>query len=250
MGRVLINVDLSQAELRCMAVFSGDEWMIGALQENSGDFFDNHFMPVAFPEKMARYGDIYRWKDSDPNDHKECRVQVKSVMYGLAFGRGAAAIGIEIDQPTQVAQRIIDALFEKAPQFKAWRNEVERAAVDPSKRDLLVNPFGRRYQREVITSRKQEAAVKREALSFLPQSTSSDICLATAIRINNALKESGYRIFNVVHDAIMIEGPEERADFIGQYVAAELRETGRQVMGDAVPFLAEYSIGKSWAELA
>ena len=250
MSRVLINCDLSQAELRVMAIMSGDVWMISALQEDAGDFFDYHFMPEAFPTEYAFYGDIDNWKEKSPVTHKEARVQVKSVMYGLAFGRGAAAIGVEIGQSAAVAQRIINALFEKAPEFKAWRGEVSLAAIDPSKRDLLVNPFGRRYQREVITSRRQEAAVIREALSFLPQSTSSDICLATAIRINDTLKRNGYRIFNVVHDALMVEGPEDNADFIGRYVAAELRETGKQVMGDAVPFLAEYSIGNHWGELA
>lgn len=247
---VLINVDLSQAELRVMAIMSDDPWMIGALQETSGDFFDNHFMPVAFPEQMAHYGDIYRWKENDPNDHKEKRVQTKSVMYGLAFGRGATAIAVEIGQTKAVAQGIIDSLFDRAPNFLAWRKRIEQAAIDPSHRDFLINPFGRRYQREVITSRRQEAAVIREALSFLPQSTSSDICLATCVRINDVLAEHGYHIFNVVHDAIMIQGPETNAEFIGQYVGAELRETGRMVMGDKVPFLSDYSVGKHWGELS
>lgn len=233
-----------------MAVMSDDQWMIAALQEDSGDFFDNHFMPVAFPKSVAFHGSVDNWKLAEPNDHKEKRVQTKSVMYGLAFGRGATAIGIEIGQPTYVAQGIIDALFKNAPKFYQWREDVRQAAIDPSKRDMLVNPFGRRYQREVITSRVQEAAVVREALSFLPQSTSSDICLATCIRINDTLTEHGYRIFNVVHDAIMIEGPEDQADFIGQYVGAELRETGRMIMGDKVPFLSDYSYGTSWAELS
>lgn len=247
---VLINVDLSQAELRVMAIMSGDQWMINALQEDGGDFFDNHFMPVAFPEKVSHWGGVDIWKKNDPVGHKECRVQVKSVMYGLAFGRGAYAIGVEIGQSTAVAQSIIDRLFENAPDFHAWRQLVSDAAIDQSKRDVLVNPFGRRYQREVITSRAQEKAVIREALSFLPQSTSSDICLATAIRINARLNEMGYHIFNVVHDAIMIEGPEEYADLIGKFVGRELRETGRMIMGDAVPFLSDYSIGQHWGELS
>lgn len=247
---VMLNVDLAQAELRVMAVMSGDPWMIGALQEDSGDFFANHFMPVAFPGKVAWWGDIENWAKADPTDYKECRVQVKSVMYGLAFGRGAAAIGVEIGQPPSVAQGIIDSLFEKAPKFLEWREKIAKAAIDPSERDFLVNPFGRRYQREVITSRKQEAAVIREALSFLPQSTSSDICLSTAIRINPSLKEQGYHIFNIVHDALMVEGPEDGADWIGSYIAAELRETGRIIMGDSVPFLADFSKGKHWGELS
>lgn len=245
----IINVDLSQAELRCMAIMSNDPWMINALQADSGDFFTNHLMPVAFPRQVELYGGIHAWKEDNPVDFKERRVQCKSVMYGLAFGRGAAAIGTEIGQPARVAQGIIDNLFKNAPRFLEWRQRIERAAVDPSERDFLINPFGRRYQREVITSSKQEAAVKREALSFLPQSTSSDICLATAIRIDESLAESGYYIFNVVHDAIMIEGPEDDADTIGQFVGRSLTETGASVLGDSVPFLSDYSYATDWGQL-
>lgn len=250
MAKTLINVDLSQAELRCMAIMSDDPWMIKALQADAGDFFANHLMPVAFPDEYEQYGrDTDRWQREDPNGFKERRVQCKSVMYGLAFGRGAEAIGREIGQPAWVAQGIIDALFANATNFYRWRKRIEQAAIDPSERDFLVNPFGRRYQREVITSARQAAAVKREALSFLPQSTSSDICLSTAIRIDGVLESLGYEIFNVVHDAIMILGEEDGADDIGQYVGRELSLTGATILGDSVPFLSDYSVGSHWGLL-
>lgn len=247
-GYVLINADLSQAELRCMALFSNDEWMINALQEGRGDFFNNHLMPIAYPAKVAHYGDVARWQAADPVDHKEARTSCKAVQYGLAFGRQAAAIAKELKMPVRDAQAIIDNYLSTASNFAQWRQDVMEAAINPAKRDLLINPFGRRFQSEVITPKRMHN-IQREALSFLPQSTSSDICLSTGIRINKTLKQSGYHIFNIVHDALMIEGPAEDADTIGQYVASEMRETGRMVFGDAVPFLAEYSIGPSWADL-
>ncbi len=248
-NEVILNVDLSQAELRVMAIMSGDPWMIAALQYGAGDFFKNHLLPVAFPGHVGAYGSVEAWETADPVDFKERRTQCKAVMYGLAFGRGAAAIGREIGQPTHVAQGIIDALFLNAPLFLAWRQRIELAAVDPADRDFLVSPFGRRYQREVITSAKQEAAVKREALSFLPQSTASDICLTTAIRIDEELESNGFYIFNVVHDAIMMRGDVRRVDEIGKFVGRELARTGEGVLGNTVPFLSEYSFGKSWADL-
>lgn len=249
MSEIILNVDLSQAELRVMAMMSGDPWMINALQENSGDFFTNHLIPVAFPDHVAKHGGIDAWKINDPVDFKERRTQCKAVMYGLAFGRQAPAIGREIGQPTHVAQGIIDALFAAAPMFLQWRKRVERAAVDAADRDFLVSPFGRRYQREVITSHRQAEAVKREALSFLPQSTASDICLSTAIRIDEELMENGFYIFNVVHDAIMMRGDERRVNEIGEFVGRELAFTGKAILGSAVPFLSDYSYGRSWADL-
>lgn len=247
--KTLINIDLSQAELRVMAILSGDKWLQEALQENAGDFFDTHLMPVAYQGKVQRYGTVEAWKDEDAVDHKECRTACKAVVYGLAFGRQAPAIASAIGIKTWEAQSIIDSFLGKAYDLARFREEIMEAARVPAKRDLLISPFGRRYQSEVVTT-KNYRNIQREALSFLPQSTSSDIMLATAIRIQPTLESLGYHIFNLVHDAMMLEGELEGAQMVAEFVGKELRKTGEMVLGDAVPFLSDYSVGQSWADLS
>jgi DNA polymerase-1 len=232
-----------------MALLSNDEWMIAALQEGEGDFFDNHLMPVAYPSVVEQYGSIEQFKEQEPVGHKEARTKVKAVQYGLAFGRQAPAIAKSLEMPVREAQTIINNYLGTAVGFDRWREDVQEAAINPAKRDLLVNPFGRRFQSEIITS-KNFRNVQREALSFLPQSTSSDICLSTAVRINKKLQTAGYHIFNIVHDAIMIEGPEEGAEEVAAFVMRELFTTGESVFGERVPFLSDYSIGTTWADLS
>lgn len=246
---VLINTDLSQAELRCMAIFSGDEWMQAALQEGEGDFFSYHMLPACYPKLFPKgVDDVLAFQKSHPVDFKEARTNVKGVQYGLAFGRQAAAIGKALGMSARGAQEIIDNYFRTATGFAQWREDVMEAAVNPSKRDLLVNPFGRRFHSEMVTP-KNAPNVQREALSFLPQSTSSDICLTTAILIDLELEAQGYKIFNTVHDALMILGPRDGAERIGAYVGEKFRAVGASIMGDAVPFLSDFSIGNSWADL-
>lgn len=251
--RVLLNVDLSQAELRCMALFSGDEWMIGALQEGQGDFFSNHMMPVCYPNVLDHYaGETWEeYEGKYPTAFKELRTKVKGVQYGLAFGRSAPAIARALEMPRAEAQQIITNYFKTAPKFAEWRKQVTDAAIDLSKRDLLVSPTGRRFQSEMITTRNM-AAIQREALSFLPQSTSSDICIMSAMRLHSLIQENNipFRIMNVVHDAVMLEGDEDYADLVGELTGQIMRETGEMVMGDAVPFLSDYSFGRSWADLS
>lgn len=227
---------------------SGDPWMRDALQEDSGDFFDNHLMPVAFKHKVAQYGSIEQYKAENPVQHKEDRTKVKAVVYGLSFGRQAPAIAKAINIMTVEAQAIIDDYLSAAVKLDQWRNDVMEAAVTPSKRDFLVNPFGRRFQSEIVNS-KNFRNVQREALSFLPQSTSSDIMLSTAVRINQDIKDVGCMCINLVHDALMVEGEEEALELLGPYIGRELRKTGEMVLGNSVPFLSDYSIGKSWADL-
>lgn len=247
----LLNVDLSQAELRVMAILSGDEWMIQALQEGEGDFFNNHLMPVAYPGIIQAYGSVAEYERLEPVKHKEDRTKVKGVQYGLAFGRSAAAIAKALGMVTRGAQTIIDNYFRTAPGFAQWREDVMEAAVNPAKRDLLVSPTGRRFQSEMVTTKNMNA-IKREALSFLPQSSSSDICLMSAMQVNQMLKASQAktRIINVVHDAVMFEGPLDELMEVGELTGAVMRETGARLMGDAVPFLSEYSISQSWSGLS
>ena len=249
MSNVIINADLSQAELRVMALLSGDEWMIAALQEGQGDFFNNHMMPVCFPEKLAQYGSIENYMEQDPIGHKEDRTKVKGIQYGLAFGRQAFAIAVALGLTVAEAETILSNYLSTASNFAQWREDIMVAAINPAKRDMLINPFGRKFQSEVITTANFRN-IQREALSFLPQSTSSDICLTTGIRIQDQLHKWGYDIINIVHDALMIEGPLEAADYTAQYVCKELRRTGEMVFGTTVPFLSDYSIGKSWADLS
>lgn len=232
-----------------MGILSGDEWMRGALQEDSGDFFDNHLMPVAFPKAVAAYGSIDKYKAENPTAHKEDRTKVKAVVYGLSFGRQAPAIAQSIGQPVREAQNIIDNFLTKAHRLDEWRHKVQKAAITPSERDFLTSPFGRKFQSEVITT-KNYRNIQRESLAFLPQSTSSDIMLSTMIRINPALADLGYKTINLVHDAAMVEGDEDGAETIAKFIMRELRITGEAVLGDSIPFLSDWSMGKSWADLS
>lgn len=231
-----------------MAILSDDAWMIGALQEGAGDYFDYHLMPVAFPNILNEYASVDEYKEKAPVAHKEDRTKCKAVVYGLAFGRQAPAIAQSLKMQTWEAQKIIDNYMATATGFAQWREDIKEAARKPAKRDLLINPFGRKFQSEVVTT-KNYRNIEREALSFLPQSTSSDIMLATIVRIYPTLEAAGYKVFNVVHDAAMLVVPESDVDIVGKFVGEELRATGRAVLGDAVPFLSEYSYGKSWADL-
>lgn len=251
---MLLNVDLSQAELRVMAVLSGDQWMIGALQEDSGDFFDNYLMPVAYPWLDRKYGSVADLKNDHPVTYKELRTKVKAVQYGLAFGRGARAIAQSLEMPVAEAQNIIDNYLDTARGFAQWRKDVMEAAVHPDKRDLLVSPTGRRFHAEVVTTRNMQA-VQREALAFLPQSISSDICLLSAAKVHyGSLSRGdnpyGARIINLVHDAVMFQIEDESGvEEVAQATMECMRQVGESIMGTSVPFLSDYSSGRSWADL-
>ena len=233
-GRLILNTDYSQAELRVMAVLSGDKYLISLFQPGMPDFFDS-LMPSAFPRvNMSNISDVER---------KEMRTKLKATIYGLAFNRKAAAIAKSLGMPVYEAQSIIDNFFLAAPQFYDWRMWVEQMALSPD--ETLISPYGRFYQAEVVTGRNRQSVIN-SGLAFLPQSTASDLCVDAAMNVNKWIGDYDARIFATVHDSIMSDVPEKHVREIAERAQWEMQEAARLKLGDVVPFAAEASWGLNW----
>lgn len=247
--RVIVSCDYSQAELRVQAVLSGDPDMIAAFQPDSDDFFDL-LMPVSFPSKFDTVADYKALKKVNGPAAKEYRAKVKGVIYGLNFGRGAAAIAEAIESSTQDAQAIIDNFMSAYPTYAEWRNKVVEAAVDPDKREFLTGPYGLVFDREVVTWRN-EGSVQRSALSFLPQNCVSYICTTAAVRANYRLQKTDWdaKVILAIHDDILVDCPLEHAEKVGDLLQYEMEEVARETFGDVVRFDAEPEWAFRWGEM-
>lgn len=246
---VIVGVDYAQAELRAQAVLSGDPDMIAAFQPDSPDFFDG-LMPNAFPHEFPTLDDYLAYEqDKCGGDEKDYRAKLKATIYGLGFGRGAAAIGTSLKMPESDAQAIIDAFFQTYPVWAQWREDVMQAAVDMSKRDMLTAWTGHRFEAEVITGRNR-SAVQRSALSYLPQATVGGLCTTAGINVNRRLKAEypEAKLIMLIHDALYVNCPRLLAQEVGNMVASEMTEVGREVFGDTVLFTAEAGYSYRWGE--
>lgn len=232
--RSLVSVDFSQAELRVMACMSNDKYLISLFQPGMPDFFDS-LMPVAFPkEDLASL---------DKNTLKNMRAKLKGVIYGMSYGRGANAIAKALGMNPRDAQQIMTNYFKAAPSLYEWRVWVSETAISPE--HTLVSPFGRYYQAEVVTGRNRQNVIN-SGLAFLPQSTASDICVVAAMAVGKWIHEYDAYIIATIHDAILIDCPDEHIEVISDRVQAEMKAAGRMVFGDTVPFDTEATHGKSW----
>lgn len=232
-----LEVDYSQAELRVMAVLSGDDYLISLFQEGMPDFFDS-LLPVTFP-----HADIDSWSAQERKDN---RAKLKSVVYGLSYGRKASAIATELKISTREAQSIIDNYFKAAPKFEEWRTKIEYQALASD--GVIETPFGRRFQAEVITGRSKTNVVN-SALAFVPQSTASDICVSAAIEIHKWIGEYDSKIIGSIHDAINSEVPNEYVIEVAHRKQYEMKEAARRVFGDVVPFDTDAEWGTLWGAL-
>lgn len=229
-----LEVDYSQAELRTMAILSNDEYLMSLFQPGMPDFFDS-LLPVTFP-----HHDIDSWTAQEKKDN---RAKLKSVVYGLSYGRKGNAIAHELDIAVSEANAIISNYFKAAPQFYEWRQKVEREALKSD--GVLETVFGRRFQSEIITTRSKTSVVN-SALAFLPQSTASDICVSAAMDIHKWVGDYGGHIIGSIHDAILVESPKEYTETIARRMQKEMAQSAVRALGDAVPFDTDAEWGTSW----
>jgi DNA polymerase I-like protein with 3'-5' exonuclease and polymerase domains len=70
--------------------------------------------------------------------------------------------------------------------------------------------------------------------------------VVAAMAVGKWIHEYDAYIIATIHDAILIDCPDEHIEVIEQRVQAEMKAAGRQVFGDTVPFDTEATHGKSW----
>lgn len=233
--RTLVECDYSQAELRVMACLSGDEYLISLFQPGMPDFFDS-LMPTAYP-----HVDL---ESLDPGKRKNLRANLKGVIYGLAYGRKAKAIAKALGISPKEAQDIINNFLGNAPQFAAWRREIEEIALDPTR--ILETPFGRYYQAEMVSGKNRQGVIN-SSLSFLPQSTASDLCVNAAIEVHKWIgPEYDGKIIALIHDAILTDVPKEHAQAVGERIQKEMEASGARIFNGVVPFATEFTMGSYW----
>lgn len=238
---VFINIDYSQAELRTLSYFAGDHYFRDIFNDGTIDVFDE-LVPVLYPGSVK--------STLDPKVWKEQRTMVKTYVYGLNYGRTEYGIAHGFGISVELARQHMKSFFSVIPEIIAWQSQIRKMVKDG---EDLVTPFGRKRRYTLLTDENMQN-IMNEALAFMPQSTASDICLRAAIRFNQwANDECDYdnapRIFNLVHDAIMVECAETDAERVTARLSDFMLQSADEAVDGYVKFAVDASVGKSWGEL-
>jgi uracil-DNA glycosylase family 4 len=227
-GNILIQADYKQAEGRVIAWLAQDVYLRDIFA--SGEDLFNQL-------GLGLYKHLF-----DPNN-KEQRVRTKAFFYGIAFGREYYSIAKEYKIPLREAQRDYEAFLATIPATVAWQESIKRHVLDGKD---LISPFGRRRRFALITP-ANEKDVFNEALSYLPQSTASDICLTALGKVRPQLRGIGF-VRLTIHDALVVEAPESKLDYVSELLRHEMVEAARSIT-TYVPFEVDVSHGPSWGDL-
>jgi uracil-DNA glycosylase family 4 len=233
-GNIFVHTDYSQAELRVLSYLAGDEYFRGIFATGR-DLFDE-LTPILYPHANK--------ETMDPKAWKELRIRVKAYVYGLSYGRSEYSIAPEFKITVDEAKRSMDTFFEVIPEIVAFREQTRAKVLGG---EDLVTPRGRHRRYWLITDDNVKD-IMNEALAFLPQSTASDMTLDALTNLRPRLRGIGF-IRNIIHDAMLIECPADRAEEVAQMADYEMKLAAERIVGDYVPFATESTFGPSWGDV-
>jgi DNA polymerase-1 len=235
-GNIFVQVDYSQAELRVLSYLAGDTYFRDIFNSGERDLFDE-LTPILYPELPPKH-------QVDPKVWKETRIRVKAYVYGLAYGRTEFSIADEFGISVEEARRGMAAFFNVIPEIVQFRDKTKRDILSGND---LVTPFGR-HRRFMLITEENKMDVVREGLSFLPQSTASDMCLGALTIARPKLRGIAF-IRNIIHDALLIETAPEDVEEVIHITSTAMSDSAQSIVKDYVKFATEATMGASWGDV-
>ena len=229
-GKILIEVDLSQAEIRTLACLSKDAFLCGIY--NSGD--RSLHKEVAIDQFGVNYTEDQYFR-------------AKAVNFGIPYGRKAPSLAEEFDISVPEGQKMIDDWLARAP---GASNFITKCRSAPRNGTVIVTTFGRKKRFHLVTKKNLDE-LQNQASNFPHQSLAADITLHSALKVRERLRTVDVDILNLIYDSILMECPDDQETIA--YVIKLVVETMERVPGEwgltEVPFKAEAKVGHRWGHL-
>ena len=229
-GRVLVDADYSQIELRLLACMAGDQAMIDGF--NSGE--DIHRITAS---------QVFGVPQSEVTP--QMRRSAKAVNFGIVYGISPFSLSQDIGVTVAQAKEYMEKYFQHYSGVRAYMDGVvARAKADGYVTTLFAR---RRWVPELKSSNFNTRSFgERVALNAPIQGTAADVIKAAMIRVRDRLLAQGLkgRLVLQVHDELIVECPQEEAEAVQRLVKEEMEA----VVSLPVPLVADTAAGKSWAD--
>ncbi len=227
-GKVYLDADYSQIELRVLAHISGDEHMIQAFKEGQ----DIHKQAASKVFKT-------------PIDEvtKEQRSNAKAVNFGIVYGISDFGLGEQLGISRKLAKQYITEYLEQYAGIKAFMENITEEAKEKGYVETLFHR--RRYIPELKSNNYMVRQFgSRAAMNTPIQGTAADIMKIAMIKVYRELKKRNLKskIVLQVHDEMMLEVlPEEKEE-----IKTMMKDAMESAAKLDVPLIAEISEANNW----
>lgn len=227
-GKVLVDADYSQIELRLLAHFSEDEAMINAFNEG----LDIHAITASQVFNM-------------PIDMVSplMRTRAKAVNFGIVYGIGPFSLAKDIGVTRKEADDYIKGYLAHYKGVARYMVDVVAKAKEKGFVQTLFKR--RRYLPELSSSNGALRAFgERVALNMPIQGTAADIIKIAMVRVQERLVAENLKskLIMQVHDELIVEAPEEEAEYINDLLKYEMENAADL----KVKLVADVHSGKTW----
>lgn len=263
-GKVLVVADFSALEVMllahiCLALF-GDDQLARMTAPGAPDIhswnarlvFGEHLDWKLSDGRRVRDLPLSAFKDHD--DPEACRLRdlIKTVWYGLMYGKGGYGFGSSLlddngdpigeDRATEIVEALLNAVLG-IRRYQSWvRDYIHVHRGIPSLAGRWC-PLGDLLD---MRSRSADNRAWRRALNFPMQAGAADVVGAAMVAVHRdpLLRDLGFVTILQVHDELIIEGPAEGAP--------KARDRLVHLMTNSfplrVPLAVEAKIATNWHE--
>jgi DNA polymerase-1 len=227
----LMSADYSQIELRLLAHFSEDPFLVNAFNEGA----DIHAATAALVFNV-------------PIDQvtKEMRYRAKTVNFGVIYGQSAHGLSQQLKITRAEAQQFIDLYFAKYHRVHEYIESVKAHAHETGVVETLCHRIRDLSDGLNSSVRSIREFSERAAFNTPLQGSAADLMKVAMIRLARHLEKEqlATRVILQVHDELVLEGPQaeaEKAEALVRWAMA-LDQPLR------VPLEIDVYVGPSWME--
>ncbi len=227
-GKVLVDADYSQIELRLMAAMSGDENMINAFKSGKDIHTTTASQVFGLPVDQVT---------------PEMRKKAKAVNFGIIYGISDFSLAGDIKVTKKQAGEYIRKYFDTYPKIEEYLNSVKQKAYEDGYVSTL---YGRRRYIPELQGKNyvQKMFGERVARNAPLQGTAADIIKIAMINVHKELKAKNLdaKLILQVHDELIIECAERDV----MEVMVLLQEQMESAAALSVPLEVSVASGDSW----
>ncbi len=229
-GRILLDADYSQVELRIMAHLSKDPGLVAAFRDEC----DIHTRTAS---------KIFEVDEAEVT--RAMRSAAKTINFGLMYGQGARALSQQLRIPLEEAKDFIDGYFEQYPGIAEFIEESKEMARKKGYAETLM---GRRRPLPDINSSngRFRSFAERNAVNTPIQGTAADMIKIAMINIDTEIMRRGLESSMIlqVHDELVFDVVPDEIDTMKDLVR-ELMESAIKL---DVPLKVDMDTGDNWLE--
>jgi DNA polymerase-1 len=229
-GKILLDADYSQIELRLLAHLSGDPAMLSAFNEHQDIHLNTacHIFDLP-PEQITSA------------QRSIAKTMNFSIVYGISDFGLARDLGVTIKQ----AHQYIEGYNSEYPHVRSYLDQLIRKAYETGYVETL---FGRRrYLPELQSAnRNLRQFGERAAMNTPIQGTAADLIKMAMVRVRASFNEAKLksRLVLQVHDELIVEAPLAEADRAAELLKIAMEDALRL----DVPLIAEVHHGYRWSD--